>query len=93
MRTIKVTLGAGATQITTNPNIYASIICLQANSAANIWIGTSTVAVNDGIQLGLGQPGSSGTFQMPFPRGTHLVDWWAIGTQGQILNILYESSE
>lgn len=95
MRCIKVTIGAAATQITTNAGIYASIICLQNNGSANMTIGDNTVTSTNGILLapGTSPPGGSATFQMTFPRGTHLVDWWVVGTQGQILNVLYESSE
>lgn len=96
MRIIKVTCGAAATQITTNANLYASIIALQDNGAAGMWIGDNTVAANNGIYLAPAATppgGGSGTFQMAFPRGTHLVDWWVLGTTGQILNVLYESAE
>lgn len=95
MRIIKVTIGAGGTtQITTNANLYASIITLQNQGAASMTIGDNTVATNGGIILATGTPvGGSGTFQMAFPRGTHLVDWWVNGTAGQVLSVLYESAE
>lgn len=96
MRCIKITLTGSAQQITTNSSLYASIITVQANGAAGIWVGDSTVAVNNGIFL---QPassppgGGSVTFQVMAPHGTHLIDWWVIGTSTQICNVMYESAQ
>jgi hypothetical protein len=93
MRVLKVTIGAsGASPITTNPNLYASIICFQNQGAAAMSIGDNEVLVNGGIILATGTPGGSGTFQMNFARGTHLVDWWVAGTAGQVMLVLYEAS-
>lgn len=93
MRVIKVTIAAGATQITTNTNLYASIIALQNQGAASMTIGDNTVATTGGVLLATGTPvGGSATFQMTFARGTKLSDWWVSGTAGQVLIVLYESA-
>lgn len=96
MRCIKVTIPAGGTvQITTNPAIFASALCLQNNGATNMTVGDNTVAAGNGILLapGTAPPGGSIALTLAFPRGTHLIDWWVLGTAGQVLNVLYESAE
>ncbi len=96
MRTLKITLTGAAQPITTNPNLYASTLCIQCNGAAGIWIGTSTVAANDGIYLApAASPpgGSSLTFQIYVPHGTHLIDWYVLGTATQVVNVLYETGQ
>jgi len=92
MRILQVTLGAAATPITTDADLYASIIAFQSSAAAVIRIGDNTVSATKGIVLAAGTPGGSATFQMAFPRGTHLIDWYAFGTAGQVIDILYEQS-
>lgn len=92
MRLIQITLLAGATPITVDPKLYASILCFQSSAAAAVRIGDSTVSATKGIALSPGTPGGSATFQMAFTRGTHLVDWYLFGTVGQLIDILYESA-
>lgn len=92
MKCLKVVMTGSPVQITTDPDLYASIINFQNQGAATMTIGDSTVATTGGIQLSGGTPGGAATFQMAFPRGTHLVDYWATGTSTQVLIVLYESS-
>ncbi len=92
MRCLKVTMTGSPVQITTDPDLYGAIIVFQNQGAATMTVGDNTVATTGGIQLAGGTPGGSGTFQMTFPRGTHLVDWWATGTASQVMIILYESA-
>lgn len=92
MRLIQVTLGSGATPITTNTNIYCSLLICQDNAAANVRIGDNTVSATKGILLALGTPGGSATLQINTPRGTHLADYFLFGTAGNLIDILYEPS-
>lgn len=92
MRLIQVTLGAGATQISSNSGIYCSILIIQNNAAAVVRIGDNTVSATKGIALASGSPGGSSTVQPIIVRGTHLQDWWLFGTAAQVIDILYESA-
>jgi hypothetical protein len=93
MRLLQVTLGAAATPITTDKNLYASFLIIQNNAAAAVRVGDNTVSASKGILLSGGTaPGGSATNQFPFPRGTHLSDWYLFGTSTQIIDILYEPS-
>jgi hypothetical protein len=91
MRIIQVTLGAGATPITTNNNIYCSMLAIDNNAAAVVRVGDNTVSATKGISLAA--TGGIATLTFAFPRGTHLSDWFLFGTAAQVIDILYESAE
>ena len=93
MRTIQVTLGAGATPITTNPNLYASVLIVQNNAAAVVRLGDSSVSATKGIAMANGSPGGSTTLTFAFPRGAHLSEYFLFGTAAQVIDVLYESAE
>lgn len=93
MRLIQLTLGAGATQLTTNANLYASLLIVQDNAAANVRVGDNTVSATKGILLALGAPGGSATLQIMAPHGTHLIDYFLFGTAGNVIDILYETAQ
>ena len=92
MRLIQVTLGAGATPITTNNNIYCSMLAINNNAAAVVRVGDNTVSATKGISLAAAGVGST-SLTFAFPRGTHLSDWFLFGTAAQVIDILYESAE
>lgn len=92
MRLIQVTLGAGATAITTNTAIYASFMIIQNNAAAVVRVGDNTVSATKGIALSGGAPGGSATAQLTIARGAHLSEWYLFGTATQVIDILYEQA-
>lgn len=92
MRIIQVTLGAAATAITTNTNIYCSALTIQNNAAAVVRVGDSTVSATKGISLAAAGVGST-NLTFAFPRGAHLSDWFLFGTAAQVIDVLYESAE
>jgi hypothetical protein len=89
MRILQVTLGAAATQLTTNPKLYASALIFQDNAAANVRLGDNTVSSTKGILLS--PSGSLTVLVFPF-HGTHLVDWYLYGTSGNVIDVLYEEA-
>ncbi len=96
MRCIKITLTGAAQQITTDAKLYASILVIQANGAAGVWVGDNTVATGNGIYLApAASPpgGGSVTLQIYAPHGAHLIDYYVIGTATQIVNVLYENAQ
>lgn len=90
MRLIQVTLTASATPITTDTNIYASMLIVQDNAAAGVRLGDNTVSATRGIALSLG--GGSSTITLAFPRGAHLSEWYLFGTTSQVIDVLYEQA-
>ena len=94
MRILQVTIGSGTnTQVTTNTNIYCTIIVFQDNAGANCRIGDSTVTSTKGIQLATGSPGGSATFQINTPRGSQLSQYYIAGTTGNVIDVLYETAQ
>lgn len=83
---LQVTLGAGATQIST-ANTPCRQIVLQNNAAAVMRIGDSTVSATKGISL------ATGGTQLLSGQGvayhTYLSDWYVFGTAAQLLDVLY----
>lgn len=93
MRILQITLGAAATRVTTNANLYASIIIFQNSAGHAVRIGDNTVTATTGIALATGSPGGSATFQIFAPHGTHLQDYYLFGTAGDVIDILYENAQ
>ena len=96
MRLIQVTLGAGATQISPNLNgvgqsgqVYCSLLIVQNNATHNVRDGDNTVSATKGILL---FPTASTTDQIFAIRGTMLAQWYLYGTQADVIDILYETS-
>ena len=84
---LKVTLGSGATQIPWSADYDVPWALLCNNAAANMNLGPSTVTSGHGVPLNVG-----GTFFIPSsaPRGVNLSSWYAIGTSGNVIDIVYE---
>ncbi len=96
MRCIKITLTGAAQQITTDPKLYASTLIIQCNGAAGVWVGDNTVAANNGVYLApAASPPGGGSATLPIyaPHGTHLIDYYVLGTATQIVNVLYENAQ
>lgn len=90
MRLLSVTIAAGTrTQITT-ANIYASVMVVQANTAT-AYLGDDTVTSTTGIPLLT----TAAPLVIPFDirRGSLLSQYYVAGTTGDVVNILYETSE
>lgn len=91
MPLLQVTLGAGATQVTTLP-ISASQVVFQNNAAAVCRVGDSTVSATKGIQLtAAGAAGSTLTIASPDRVSIQLPKYFLFGTATQVIDILYES--
>lgn len=95
MRLIQVTLLAGATAITTNTNLYASVLAVQNNAAAVCRVGDNTVSATKGIALAAGSTTTQNALVIApaTPRGIHLSEWFLFGTAAQVIDVLYESAE
>jgi hypothetical protein len=89
MRVIEVTLGAGATQLTTDQSLYASFMLVSASTAVAT-LGDNTVSSSKGIPLGIGTPLAL-TFSQP--RGSRLSDYWLVGTANDKVEVLYETAQ
>jgi hypothetical protein len=88
---VQVTLGAGATQISPlNINIQSLVV--QDNAVHNIRVGDSTVTTSKGLLLAAASPAPGGSLNVTlnFPRGTILSQWYVAGTQGDVVDVLYE---
>jgi hypothetical protein len=96
----QVTIGAAATQVST-AGVPCSVLVFQNNAAhACRYANDSSVSVTTpgavnggtagkGILLASGSPGGSGTTS-PVIRGTMLNTWYIAGTQGDVIDYIYE---
>jgi hypothetical protein len=96
MRLLQVTLGSGATQVIANQdtvtggyNTYCSLLIIQNNATHNVRAGDNTVSSTKGILI---TPSGSLTANLFIVRGTLLSQWYLYGTQGDVIDILYETS-
>lgn len=85
---IQVTLGAAATQISTQP-ISCKQIIFQNNAAAVMRLGDSSVSATKGNQLASGSPGGSLVIGPMPPQLSNLNEWYAFGTATQVLDVTY----
>lgn len=86
---LQVTLGAGATQIS-SANTLIRQITFQNNAAAVMRLGDSTVSATKGVSLVSG--GAAGSTYNSGPsiiQPTYLSDWYVFGTATQVLDVLY----
>lgn len=86
---LQVTIGAAATQISPSA-IFVQTLMVQDNAAHNVRVGDSTVSSTKGILISLGSPGGSYNTTLNFPRGTILSQWYLAGTEGDVIDVLYE---
>lgn len=85
MRTIQVTLGATATQVTTG-QIYSPFVIIQNNASHSIRVGDNTVTSSKGINV---SASGSITIQRSDNR-ILLKSYYIFGTQNDVIDILYE---
>lgn len=90
MRLIQITLGAGATRVTT-AQIYTPALFIQNNGTGVMRVGDNTVSATKGIALlsNTGPGGGTYTCYRPDNR-IHLADYYVFGTAGQLVDVLYE---
>lgn len=95
MRVIEVTLGAGATQIQAatqqapQANIAVSLLVI-APATASATLGDNTVTATRGIPVSTSAPLVL-TFSQP--RGSLLSQYWLYGTEGDLVEVLYETAQ
>lgn len=85
VQTIQVTIGAGATQVST-VTLNCRWVVFQNNTTANsMHIGDSTVTSTKGINL----PAGSSFFVPPMPGSTavNLTSWYVQGTAADVIDI------
>lgn len=101
MRLIQLTLsGSGANQISPNTDtvaggtqVYVSYLIIQNNAGHSLRVGDNTVSSTKGILIASGTPGGSVTAQFAMPRGSLLSQWYIAGTNADVIDILYETSQ
>jgi hypothetical protein len=95
MRVIELTMTGSAVQITPNVGanqttpIYVTHMLVQpATTAATV--GDNTVTATKGIVIA---SGVAQLFTFAQPRGSLLSQYWIIGTNGNKVEVLYETAE
>lgn len=87
--TLKVTIGAGLTQITTS-SIFAKWVQFQNNAAHVMRVGDANTSSTQGISLSVG----GGFFAPPLSAAgamTELSQWYVSGTAADVLDVIYDS--
>lgn len=87
--TLQVTLGSGATQVSTSKTLCRQI--LMQNNAANVCrLGDSTVSATIGLSM---NPGGAGAFNSgPVAiYNSYLSDFWLFGTAADVIDVLYNT--
>ena len=92
MRIGQITLTAAATPLIPagNPNVYASVLSIQDNAGHDVRVGDNTVTASRGQAVTAN--GSIYTAPVP-PRGTLLNQWFVFGTNGDVIDFLYEDAQ
>lgn len=89
--TLQVTLGASATALTTG-NLYYKWLVIQNNAAHTLRVGDSNVSATRGMSLQ-----SGGAFYSPLvganPSTLNLFGFYAFGTSGDVLDIIYDDGQ
>lgn len=88
-----ITLGAGATRLTTGPQRALQIRFWQGASVS--FVGdSSTVSTTTGIPVKAASATVDPTMIGPFASGAiNLNNWYAIGTTGDVVNYQYDPEE
>lgn len=89
--TMQVTIGAGVTPILTSGNISCQWVAFQNNGATNAMrLGDANISATRGIKLLAG----GAFYQAPStPRALNLQGWYVQGTQGDVIDIIYEDGQ
>lgn len=89
--TLQVTIGAGVTPVISSGNISCQWVAFQNNGATNAMrIGDASISSTRGIKLLAG-----GAFYQspPTPKNFNLAGWYVQGTQGDVIDIIYEDGQ
>lgn len=86
VRLVQVTLGAGATQVSSTATPVRQIM-FQNNATHDCRIGDSTVTTSKGIKLiaGVGTLNSGPIISY----ASNLADWYIAGTAADVIDVLY----
>ena len=87
IHSFQVTLGAGATEVTTNI-LYAASLTFQNNATHVMRVGGSNVSATLGYSLAVGAsftPMAGAT-----TSDTPLIKWWVFGTAADVLDVIYD---
>lgn len=92
VKTIQVTLGSTATQVSTVSQ-QCKWIAFQNNNASDVVrVGDSTVSSTNGIVLAGGSPGGSFTTPVAYNSTTYnLNTWYLFGTSGDKVDIVCDA--
>ena len=96
MDNFQVTIGASATPLIAvgQKNVYASWATIQANGTNPVRVGRVPVAGAYGTGVGILLTGGGGALTATFdmPRGSCLNQWKVAGTEGDVVDVIYEQS-
>jgi hypothetical protein len=87
LKTLQVTLGAGATQVTTS-DIPARQVIVQNNAAADCRVGDSNVSATRGAKLLSASNGSVNFGTMQF-QNINLNQIFIFGTNTNVIDVIY----
>lgn len=73
-----------------SPNIYASMLVVQNNATHNVRMGDNTTSSTKGILL---FATGSNTVNIAAPHGTLLNSYFLAGTNGDVIDWMYENSQ
>jgi len=85
---IQVTLGAGATQVSSVSQLVNSVT-FQNNAGHACRIGDSGVTATKGFALASGSPGGSQTFGPFAVNNVDLFEFYIFGTAGDVIDVLW----
>jgi hypothetical protein len=93
VKTLQVTQTASAVQVTATVGTYARWIVFQNTAAAVMRLGDANVTTTRGYSLPASNAVNSVLVLEPMPNGQHydLSQWWTIGTNTQLLDVIYDS--
>jgi hypothetical protein len=93
LKTLQVTLGAGATQVFTPgvlaPSIFARQVQIQNNAAANVRVGDANVSATRGALLLAASNGSVNYGENTTGGEIDLSTIWLFGTATQVIDVIY----
>ena len=92
-KTIQVTIGASATQVSSTP-LFCRFVVFQNNAAHVIHIGDVNVSSTRGIQLASGSPGGSFTIpptDQPSVGYNNLALYYIAGTQSDVIDVVCDT--
>lgn len=89
--TLQVTLGSGVTPIIPNGEIIAKWVIFQNNAAHSMRLGDANITSSRGLLLANGSPGGAASIVGTAPISqTRLSKWNVIGTQNDLLDVIYD---